>query len=145
MTMAVGVALGIVLGWFCTWLLLRRSGVQVTLTRPTTADGEAVQLTTFLPKSAVASLRLGDVIEQLSKGVQARVVRQNELVAETGARIAWEKWKKIQAKLDQGFKLSRDENRWWQSHGTRFDAQGPKLDTTDAQVRTAALAPEAEE
>ncbi len=130
-----------ILGAVVMQFLSTRFGVGVTVSRPTTTDGETVQLTTLVPKWATAR-QIGEQVEGLSLAAQARMIRQNEIVIEGQSKYAHEKWKKIKAKLDaNGFKLSNEERRWWQAHQRDFNEDGVVIGVTDQRVSDAAESP----
>lgn len=130
-----------ILGAVVMQFLSSRFGIGVTVSRPTTTDGESVQLTALVPRWATAQ-RIGHQVETLSLAAQARMVKQNEIILESQSRIAHEKWKKIKAKIEaDGVKLSTEERRWWHQHGKDFDEAGVKLATSDEAVVEAAESP----
>lgn len=151
------VSAGLLIACIAVYLSLRillemRKRIVVTVARPTTTDGETVQLTGNLHATA-DSKAVSDLIETFSLGIQRRLAFQNELVAKTNADIAHEKWKKIRQKLDdaeaEGRRgtgvLGRDERVWWQRHHDDFDANGPTAKVTETRIAEAAVGPEPSE
>lgn len=114
-----------------------RQRMIVTVARPTTVDGESCQVTGNLRASA-PGMEVAAFIEKASQAIQCRVANRNEEVLATNAKVAHKVWLKVKDKLDQGFKLSKEENKWWQAHGRDFDANGPLLDVKADKIQRAA-------
>jgi hypothetical protein len=115
-------------------------GTTITVSRPTTSDGEQVSLTTTARIGAPA-MEIAEKIETLSLAAQVRMAKQNELLLKTQSDIAHQKWLAIHRKLEAGAKLSTEERRWWHQHGDQYDEGGIKLDVKDAEVIDAAESP----
>jgi len=130
-------ATGLVVIVVCAFLFVRvmldmKQRVLITVARPTTADGETVQVSANI-RATAGALEIADHIEKASLAIQGRVARQNEIVAETDAKVAHQKWLRIRAKLDEAAKerrtglgvLTKAERAWWNAHAKDFDANGP--------------------
>ncbi len=115
-------------------------GTTITVTRPTTSDGEQVSLTTTARIGASAQ-EIAEKLETLSLAAQARMVHQNEIRLQAENAIAHGKWSKIHRKLEAGANLSGAENSWWHEFGALFDEAGPKIDTKEQRVIDAAESP----
>lgn len=121
-------------------LLDMRQRIIITVARPTTTDGESCQITSNIRASA-DSPEIAAVLEKASLSIQHRVVHQNEIMLKAQTAAAHGKWLKIKRKIDDNFKLSAAERRWWHEFGENFDASGPKVDAKEAVVRDAAESP----
>jgi hypothetical protein len=109
-----------------------RQRMILTVARPTTADGETVQITANL-KASLPAGHIADQIEAMSLAIQHRVAKQNEIVAETDAQVAHGKWLRITEKLERAEAdgrrgmgvLTKAERAWWLAHRLDFDKDGP--------------------
>lgn len=107
-------------------------GYTITVSRPTTTDGEQVQLTTTARVGA-SPKELASILDTCSLAIQRRMAHQNELMMRTNAETAHGIWlridKKIKALAAEGRMgigiLSKEERRWWISHATDYDEAGP--------------------
>jgi hypothetical protein len=129
--------LGLAVLAVCTFLVIRivldlRQRILITVSRPTTTDGEQVQVTTNIRASAGAP-EVAAQIEKASLSIQHRMAHQNQIVAETDAQVAHGKWLRIRSKLDQAEKehrkglgvLTKAERGFWMAHANDFDQDGP--------------------
>lgn len=130
-------AVGLVVITLCTFLVVRiildmRQRIVITVHRPTTSDGESVQITANLRASADAQ-EVASHIEKASLAIQGRMVKQNELIAQGDLQAGHQIWLRIRAKLDEaeaeGRKglgiLSKPERKWWAEHRKDFNKEGP--------------------
>ena len=125
----------------CALLIVRmlldsRQRIIVTVARPTTTDGEQVQLTANLATSLGAK-GVTDQIEKMSLAIQGRMMNQNEMVLQTQVKNAHATWIRVKQKIDAGGKLSHAEANFWSKVGEMFDAKGIKEHTTESQVLAA--------
>lgn len=119
----LGVSVGsLFLACLC-WTLLRAPRIVITVSRPTTQDGENVQLSATAGRRT-SSRKLAAIVERLSLSIQYRQKAWNDYVARETLEIEHGKWQRIKAKLDQESKLSNEERRWWQAHAGDFDERG---------------------
>lgn len=128
--------------WVCTWrvsywIFRRQPGITLSLARPTTSDGETVQLTTTMPVGAT-SMEIAGRLETLSIAVQARMIRQNEILLRGNLEVGHLRWKRLAKKLQDGGKFDIPERRWWQTHHADFTEEGPTAKLTDEKARAAA-------
>ena len=132
-------AAGLVVITLCTFLVVRiildmRQRIVITVHRPTTSDGESVQITANLRASADAQ-EVASHIEKASLAIQGRIVKQNEHITKGDLEAGHQIWLRIRAKLDDAEKegrtgmgtLSKPERKWWASHRMDYDKDGPKI------------------
>lgn len=106
--------------------------ILITVSRPTSNDGETVQITSNV-RSAATSEEIGSYIEKASLAIQGRMIKQNEIVLDTHLKEQHNIWKRIREKLDVAEKdgrrgmgiLSLEERKWWQKRHNDFDLNGP--------------------
>ena len=139
---------GLVVIALCSYLVIRitldlRQRILITVARPTTNDGESVQITANLRASADTQ-EVASHIEKASLAIQGRMMSQNELIAQGDLKAGHQIWLRIRAKLDAAEKegrtgmgiLSKPERKWWSEHRLDYGPEGPILRSvkdTDAE------------
>jgi hypothetical protein len=106
--------------------------ILITVARPTSTDGETVQITSNV-RSAATSAEIASFIEKSSLAIQGRMVKQNEIVLDTHVKEQHNIWLRIREKLDaaevEGRKglgiLSKEERNWWIKRQRDFTREGP--------------------
>lgn len=129
----VGLAVIAVAGFLVIRIVLdMRQRIVITVARPTTSDGESVQISANI-RAAAGAPEIAAHIEKASLAIQGRMVKQNELVTETDAKIQHQIWLRIREKLDVAEKegrrgvgiLNKEERKWWLQHQRDYDEHGP--------------------
>lgn len=124
------------LGAIVTKLLGLRAGTSITVTRPTTQDGEQVSISTLVPKWWSAN-KIGETIQAMSLATQLRMEHNNELILRAQADIGMQKWVRLKRKIDADAALSKEERKWWQAHSRDFTEDGPVADLSQAKLTEA--------
>ena len=129
----IGLAVIVVAAYLVIRIILdMRQRIVITVARPTTSDGESVQITANIRASAGA-LEIADHIEKSSLAIQGRMVKQNEIVTKQSAEISHKIWLRIREKLDAAEKehrtglgvLSKEERKFWMEHKDDYNHDGP--------------------
>ena len=108
------------------WILGPPPGFTITLARPTTQEGETLQVSTTAPIGSTGK-QIGQIVEVMAEAVDYRRDTWNDFVMRQEIESKHVIWKRIKSKLDSGAKLSKEENNWWTRFGTDFDEHGPVL------------------
>jgi hypothetical protein len=106
--------------------------ILITVARPTSNDGETVQITSNV-RSAASSVEIASYIEKSSLAIQGRMTKQNEILLDTHAKEQHNIWLRIREKLDLAEKenrkglgvLSKEERNWWIRKKNDFTREGP--------------------
>ena len=111
-----------------------RQRIVLSVSRPTTADGETVQLTANL-RGKAGWKEISGTVEKMSLAVQARMAAQNQIISEANAEQGHQIWLRIKKKLDLAEKqgrhgvgiLNKGERAWWLEHKIDYDEDGPRV------------------
>jgi len=106
------------------WILGPPPGFTITLARPTTQEGETLQVSTTAPIGSSGE-EIGEIVEVMAQGIDYRRNTWNEFVLRQDLESKHVIWKDIKAKMDMGAKLSNEERNWWNKFHLSFNEDGP--------------------
>ena len=106
------------------WILGPPPGFTITLARPTTQEGETLQVSTTAPIGSTGK-QIGQIVEVMAQGIDYRRDTWNDFVIKQELQSKHVIWKRIKEKLDSDVKLSKEENNWFTKFQRDFDEHGP--------------------